>query len=463
VAANDLWSCGRGSRAPAGIAESIVIGMAGRLNDPTPHAPIDRLKRHLEHFTHIEASSGVVLLVCTLVALGLANSPAADGFLAFWKTKVGFEFGDFAMRHSLQHWINDALMAVFFFVIGLEVKRELVLGELRDPRRAALPIAAAIGGMVVPALIYLLLMGDQPGKQGWGIPMATDIAFVVGCMAVLGKRIPSTLRVLLLTLAIADDIGAILVIAVGYTDHLNLGMLAGGGVGIALEALLARLGVRSFGVYTAVGALIWFCFHESGVHATIAGVILGLQTPARSYLDKTTVGRFLTSIDEAPEDLAQPTPGEVQTVMRVAREAISPLDYLMHALHAWVAFVIMPVFALANAGVRLDTASLTHPLAIAVALGLLLGKPIGIVAVSFLAVKLRLTSLPAGVSWMVLAAAGFLAGIGFTMAIFIAGLALKGDLLDTAKVGILVGSALAAGIGMLLLIKLLPAPAASEG
>jgi NhaA family Na+:H+ antiporter len=281
--------------------------------------------------------------------------------------------------------------------------------------------------------------------------MATDIAFVVGCMAVLGSRIPPTLRVLLLTLAIADDIGAILVIAIGYTADLDLAMLAGGGFGIAVVALLSRLGVRSFGIYTAVGAVTWYCFHESGVHATIAGVILGLQTPARSYLDRTALGRFLTEIDEGHVKDA----GGVGRVMRVARESVSPLDYLMHALHPWVAFVIMPVFALANAGVKVDPASLTHPLAIAVALGLLLGKPIGILVISWLAVKVRLTTLPEGVTWPVLAAAGFLAGIGFTMAIFIAGLALGGELLDTAKVGILAGSGLAALIGMAALARLL--------
>lgn len=423
-------------------------------DDPLPRAPIDRLTRPVAQFMHIEASSGFVLLFCTLAALALANSPWGDAFLAFWKTPVGFEFGELGMRHSLQHWVNDAMMAVFFFLVGLEVKRELVHGELRDPRRAALPIAAALGGMIAPAAIYLLLIGDGPGRDGWGIPMATDIAFVVGCMAVLGKRIPIGLRVLLLTLAIADDIGAILVIAIGYSDGVDLGMLGLGAAGIALVALLARMGVRSFGVYTVVGIAIWLFFHESGVHATIAGVILGLQTPARSYLDQTALGRFL----QRPEASQVAGVGGVQRVMQIARESVSPLDYLMHALHAWVGFAILPIFALANAGVRLDAAALTHPLAISVGAGLLLGKPIGIVAVSWIAVKTRLSSLPAGVTWSVVGGAGFLAGIGFTMAIFIASLALEGELLDTAKVGILAGSALAAVIGMGLLYKLLPAP-----
>jgi NhaA family Na+:H+ antiporter len=260
--------------------------------------------------------------------------------------------------------------------------------------------------------------------------------------------------VLLLTLAIADDIGAILVIAIGYSDGVNTTMLGLGAAGIALVALLARLGVRSFGVYTLVGAGIWWCFHASGVHATIAGVILGLQTPARSNLDQTALGRFL----QRPEAVQVAGVGSVQRVMQLARESVSPLDYLMHALHAWVGFAILPIFALANAGVKLDASALTHPLAISVGAGLLLGKPIGIVAVSWIAVKVRLSSLPPGVTWTVLGGAGFLAGIGFTMAIFIASLALEGALLDTAKVGILAGSALAAAIGMGLLYQLLPAP-----
>ena len=420
---------------------------------PLPRAPIDRLARPVAHFMHIEASSGFVLLGCTLLALALANSPLGPQVDAFWETKVGLHFGAVELDHSLKHWINDALMAVFFFVIGLEVKREIVHGELRDPRRAALPIAAAIGGMLVPAVLFLAWIGDAPGRDGWGIPMATDIAFVVGCMALLGPRIPSSLRVLLLTLAIADDIGAILVIAIGYTEDLRLDWLAAGAAGIGVVALLARLGVRSFGVYTLVGAVIWLCFHASGVHATIAGVVLGLQTPARSYLDRTAAGRFLTELDEAPAQAAG-----AARVMRVARESVSPLEFLMHALHPWVAFAIMPLFALANAGVAIGLESLTDPLSIAVELGLLAGKPLGILAFAWLAVRLRLTSLPERVTWPVLGAAGLLAGIGFTMAIFIAGLALSDAQLETAKVGILVGSGLSAALGMGLLWRLLPKP-----
>jgi NhaA family Na+:H+ antiporter len=361
------------------------------------------------------------------------------------------------MRHPLYHWINDGLMVIFFFVIGLEVKRELVLGELRDIQRAALPIAAAIGGMVAPALIYLLLQAGQPGQRGWGIPMATDIAFVVGCMAVLGDRVPHGFRVMILTLAIADDIGAILVIAIGYTESINGMALGLGTAGIALISLLARLGVRSFFVYTLLGALIWLAFHESGVHATIAGVILGLMTPARAYLSETAVGEALAYAREVVVggDAVHHPANEIRRVQRAAREAVSPLVYLEATLHPWVAFVIMPVFALANAGVSVKLGDLSERLALAVVLGLFLGKPIGIFAASWAAVKLGLARLPTGVSWGVLLAGGVLAGIGFTMSLFIAGLALPDELLSVSKIGVLSGSLLSAVVGMgMLLVQL---------
>ncbi|MDH3685693.1 MAG: Na+/H+ antiporter NhaA, partial [Myxococcales bacterium] len=241
-------------------------------NSPTgsalPREPIQRLVGPLERFLHIESAGGVVLLFAALMALGLANSPWSEWFLGLWKTRVAFAIGGFEMDHSLKHWINDGLMAIFFFVIGLEVKRELVLGELRDLRRAVLPLVAAVGGMVVPAGIYLAFQAGEPAARGWGIPMATDIAFVVGILALLGSRIPMSLRVMLLSLAIADDIGAILVIAVGYTADLSLGWLAFGLSGMGVVILLGRLGVRSVAVYMGVGGFVWLGFHESGVHAT---------------------------------------------------------------------------------------------------------------------------------------------------------------------------------------------------
>ncbi len=423
--------------------------------DRLPSAPVDKVVGPLQRFLHVEAASGVVLLVATLAALGLANSPLADGFLKFWKTEVGVSFGDWSFRHSLKHWINDGLMAVFFFVIGLEVKREIVMGELRELRKAALPLAAAVGGMVVPAGLYLAVQSGEPAAAGWGVPMATDIAFVVGCMALMGSRVPRGLRVLLLSLAIADDIGAILVIAIGYTDQLDLGMLGLAALGLGATWALAKLGVRSIGVYFVVGALVWFGFHESGVHATIAGVLLGLLTPSKSWVDETLFGRIVTGARGLLESGPAPA-AAARRVAQAATESVSPLVRLETALHPWVGFVIMPVFALANAGVPVSADGFGHPVALAVVLGLAVGKPVGILLASVVAVKLRLASLPAGVGWGAVLGGGFLAGIGFTMALFIAGLALGGDELDPAKIGVLEGSALSGVAGMLVLLRVLP-------
>ncbi|MEE8467114.1 MAG: Na+/H+ antiporter NhaA, partial [Planctomycetota bacterium] len=342
-----------------------------------PGAPIQKIVGPLTRFMHIEAASGVVLLIATCVALVLANTGASQAFLGFWQTQVGFRFGGFEFQHSLKHLINDGLMAIFFFVIGLEVKREIVVGELRDMRRAALPIAAAIGGMVVPAALYFSLQIGQPGQGGWGIPMATDIAFVVGCMAILGSRVPPALRITLLSLAIADDIGAILVIAIGYTEHVRLDWLATGFVGIGVIFGLSRSGVRSLLMYTILGTLVWFAFHESGVHATIAGVIMGLMTPARSYVSKGLFGQFLRRAEHALQGDWDSAPNRAQKLRKfqeAAKETISPVEYLENLLHPWVGFLIMPVFALANAGVVIEVSALGSRLALAVMLGLLVGK-----------------------------------------------------------------------------------------
>ena len=419
-----------------------------------PKKPIDRLLLPLERFLHVEAASGIILLLCTILALALANSPFGESYEAIWQTKVGFQFGGFEMVHKLRHWINDGLMVIFFFVIGLEVKRELVSGELREFRRAALPLLAALGGMVVPAGIFLSLQAGTPAEAGWGIPMATDIAFVVGCMALLGPRVPRGLRVLILSLAIADDIGAILVIAIGYTEELSLEYLLVALLLVALVLLFQRSGIRSFGVYAATGGVIWYFFHESGIHATLAGVVLGLLTPATAYLDTSVVGRFLKRTGDVLHGDWESLPDKavrVRAVQQLSRETVSPLSYLENALHPWVSYLIMPVFALANAGVEFTLGDLASPVALAVALGLLIGKPVGIVLFSAIAVRAGIAALPSGVSWSILAGGAALAGIGFTMALFIAGLALEGELLSAAKVGILLGSGIAAVMGMLLL------------
>jgi NhaA family Na+:H+ antiporter len=435
-----------------------------RASSALPSEPIDRILQPLARFLHVEASSGVLLLACAALALVLANSPASDAYAAIWKTPVGFRLGAFEMVHSLRHWINDGLMAVFFFVIGLEVKRELVMGELRDPRQAVLPLAAALGGMLVPAGIFLLLQQDEPGARGWGIPMATDIAFVVGCLALLGSRIPRTLRVLLLSLAIVDDIGAILVIAIGYTDHVEIGWLLAGLLGLGFVRVLGRVGVRAIGVYVLAGAPIWLAFHESGVHATLVGVLLGLMTPTEAWVAHSRLGFSVERVGRYLKGETWECAGERRRVLReleaAARETLSPLERIETALHPWSSFLIMPIFALANAGVVLEPAAFAEPIAVAVALGLLLGKPLGVLLFGAVAIRLGLAQLPEGVGWGAMLGAGLLAGIGFTMALFIAGLALESPLLEAAKIGVLAASALAAAAGVLVLIAALPRPAA---
>lgn len=425
-----------------------------------PSRPIDRLARPLARFLHIEATSGILLMICTAVAIGLANSPWADAYLGFWKTPVHLQFGSLHFDHSLRHIINDGLMALFFFVIGLEVKRELAHGALSDVRRATLPIAAALGGMIVPAGIYISLQYGQPAVRGWGIPMATDIAFVVGCLALLGSRVPNSLRVLLLSLAIVDDIGAIIVIAVGYTEQLDgrYLMLAVGV--ICIVQLLSTLGVRRFPPYIIAGLIAWFAFHESGVHATLAGVILGLMTPTKATIVPERFRTYLNQTSEAFAGSHWAAAGQrgerVRTLQRLTRETISPQEYLEMALHGWSSYLVIPLFALANAGVVFESANINDPVAIAVVLGLVVGKPLGVLGFSLLAVKIGWARLPEGLSWTVLASGSFLAGIGFTMALFIDGLAFGEEGLSTAKTGILVGSGVSAVLGMVLLLWTLP-------
>ncbi len=424
-----------------------------------PQEPVQRLVEPIRAFLHVEAASGVVLLLAAVAAVLLANSPLAEDFLALWKAPFAIGLGPLRMEHSLKHWISDALMALFFFVIGLEVKRELVDGELRGVRRAALPLAAALGGMVVPAGLFLALQADTPTARGWGIPMATDIAFVVGCLALLGSRVPQALRVLLLSLAIADDIGAILVIALGYTEQLRLDALALAAGALAAVLGLRRIGVRAVPVYVAVGSVLWLGLHESGIHATLAGVVLGLLTPASPWVSPSRMSRI---VDHASEvwrgegwGAFGSRKGLLDDVRVAAREAEAPLDRLERTVHPWSAFLIMPVFALANAGVKLDSGLALSDVAVAVALGLSLGKPLGIVGFSFLAVRLGLATLPEGVSWGMLLGGGLLAGIGFTMALFISGLALEGESLQAAKAGVLGASLLSgvSGMGVLLVLS----------
>ncbi len=423
-------------------------------------SPLERWLRPFVRFLQVESASGIVLLICTVAALVLANSPWAAGFAEVWQTRLSIVVGNFALSKPLLLWVNDGLMTIFFFVVGLEIKRELVAGELRDPKKAALPVMAALGGMVAPAAIYLLLQKGQPGEPGWGIPMATDIAFVVGFLALLGPRVPLGLKILLLSLAIADDIGAVLVIALFYSTNIALEFLGLAALGFALTFFCNRSGVRRVPVYVIIGAAIWFAFLKSGVHPTVAGVMLGLLTPASAWVGdralREVVGdswrRLKGEQDGQVEHHHKPMLGQLQNA---AREAVSPLERLETRLHPWVAFAIMPIFALANAGVSVELAALGHPVSWAVAAGLVLGKPLGILAFSWLAVTVGLARLPTGVNWKVMWGAGCLAGIGFTMSLFIAGLALDGELLNAGKIGTLTGSALSAFLGSLLLLAFL--------
>jgi NhaA family Na+:H+ antiporter len=429
-------------------------------NPHLPIAPIGRLARPLARFLRIESASGIVLIACTAVALGLANSPAAAAYHAFWHTHVQLEVGGFKIGGGLAHFfVNDVLMTIFFFVVGLEIKRELVAGELRDARKAALPVAAALGGMLVPAAIYMALRADefgQPAFRGWGVPMATDIAFVVGVMALLGKRVPFGLKIMLLSLAIADDIGSVIVIALFYSAGLNWAALGFVGLGFAAVLVLDRLGVRALPVYVLVGTAVWVAVYKSGVHPTVAGVALGLLTPAREWVGREALRLSLLDVAARIEDVDDdPNAGELDLLAFAARESVSPLERLEIGLHPWVGFGIMPLFALANAGVHLDPQGIAEPVAQAVAVALFVGKPAGVVLFSFLAVRVGVAKLPEGVSWLTLLGGGLLAGIGFTMSLFVAGLAFEEypKLHTDAKLGVLVGSLASAlaGAGLLLL------------
>jgi NhaA family Na+:H+ antiporter len=426
-----------------------------------PAAPVERVLRPFVRFLEVEAASGVVLLIATGIALALANSPWSEMFAAVWKTRVRLAIGDLALDKPLLLWINDGMMTLFFFVVGLEIKRELIVGELRDWKKAALPVLAALGGMAAPAALYLMLQGGRPGREGWGIPMATDIAFVVGILALLGPRVPIGLRIILLSLAIADDIGAVLVIAVFYSTDIAILPLLLAGLGLGLAYGFNRLGVRRVPIYVILGAGVWLACLKSGVHPTVAGVALGLLTPASAWIGDRALLDIVSSglqrlRGEGTSMVGHDRPAVLRQLQWVAREGVSPLERLEVGLHPWIAFVIMPLFALANAGVAVQLGALRHPVALAVVVGLVVGKPLGIVLVSWLGVRAGLARLPAGMNWKIMIGAGCLAGIGFTMSLFIAGLALKDELLHAGKIGTLAGSTFSALLGSFLLLMFLP-------
>jgi NhaA family Na+:H+ antiporter len=380
-----------------------------------PHEAADRITKPFARFLKIEAAAGGLLLLAVLLALVLANSPWQEAFLGFWETPIGLTFGSLDFTRSLRHWINDGLMTLFFFVLSLELKREIVLGELRNPRQAALPFAGAVGGMVVPVSLFLAMMYGQPGMHGWGTVMATDTAFVIGCLALFGNRIPPTLRLFLLSLAIFDDVGAILVVALGYGEALSWSALGLGLLGIGVVATASRLGIRSVPVYFFMGAAVWLCFDASGVHATIAGVILGLMTPTRIWVSDIRLRAILGRVLAAPNgdhrqgDVAGHH--DLRQAGRALTESLSPVERLEMILHPWVGFAIMPIFALANAGITIGGADFGQPVSVAIIVGLVLGKPIGVLGFSWLAVRSGLAVLAPGLSWPFIIAGSFLTGI----------------------------------------------------
>lgn len=425
-------------------------------NPPGAWHPLRSLARTLtapvEAFLHIQASSGIILLLVAAIALIWANSPWLHLYQSLWHTPLGVRLGDFSFERDLHFWINDGLMTIFFFVIGLEIRREIHRGELSELRRAALPLFAALGGMVIPAGIYLALNQGLSTAEGWGVPMATDIAFAVGVMALLGKRIPPALRIFLLTLAVIDDIGAILVIALFYSAELSMLGFATAGLGIVIIFIMQKIGIRSPWAYVIPAVITWGGTYAAGIHPTIAGVVVGLMTPVRAWLEaKQFLALTETRIDEikSERDLDEGALLPHLDRMRTAqKEAISPVERIQHALHGWVAFLIMPLFAFANAGVPLGAASLADNglnVFLGVMFGLVVGKPIGVFLFSWLVVQLKIARLPTGVNWSGIFFVGLCAGIGFTMAIFIAQLAFAaGQTLETAKLSILCASGLAA-------------------
>jgi len=421
-----------------------------------PKELVDRLTRPFARFLRIEAAGGAVLLSFTVAALVLSNSPWAHLFVDAWETRVGFQIGSFEFARSLREWINDGLMTLFFFLVALELKRELVLGELNNPRMAALSIAAALGGMLVPVALYLMLQSGRPGQHGWGAVMATDTAFVIGCLALLGSRIPQSLRVFMLSLAIVDDIGAILVVAIGYSGHIGWSALGLGVVGVALVRLMTLIGVRTFPAYFLVGGFVWLAVDASGIHATITGVVLGLMTPARRWVSDERLYAILDRVvahpagDQGSEDTKDRRTLQVAEI--AARESLSPVERLEIGLHPWVGFVIMPLFAFANAGLPLSLRDFGSSVTLAVLAGFALGKPIGVLGFSWLAVRLGVAMRPPELNWRLLAGGGLLAGIGFTMALFIANLAFSKSLIDSAKLGIFLASVVSAVAGLALLM-----------
>jgi Na+:H+ antiporter, NhaA family len=447
-----------------------------------PNSRARRILSPLAEFMQKESTGGVLMLGATIVALVWANT-FTDGYHGLWEEHLTLWPGDFTITEELRLWVNDALMAIFFFVVGLEIKREMVHGELRDPKKAALPAIAALGGMLFPAGIFMLLNAGGSGFDGWGVPMATDIAFAVAVVSLVGNRVPAAAKVFLLTLAIADDIGAIIVIALFYTSDMSFGWLAIAAATLLVAEICKRQHVRAMPVYIALALFAWFAFHETGVHATLAGVILGLLTPAWPFYNPANFSEDMTSLlgsgtalDAIEQDLDRPrerpdydegydeATSRLSEIDRLVSETQSPLDRLENRLHLWVAFVIVPLFAFANAGVRLTSEALdglfSNRVVLGIVAGLVVGKTVGVFPFTLLGQALGIGTLPAGVTRRTVLGLALTAGVGFTVALFIAGLAYEpgSPTTDSAKIGILAGSLVAWILGYTFLRLGPPAP-----
>ena len=422
--------------------------------------PIDRFLRPLHEFIHRQASSGIVLLFSAVVALIWANSQWAHGYHDFWHTEVSFNIGGIGISKDILHWVNDGLMAVFFFLVGLEIKREFLVGELSNIKQALLPIFCAIGGMAIPALVYMAFNFDSPGAIGWGIPMATDIAFALGVLALVGSRVPIALKAFLVAIAIVDDIGAVIVIAGFYTSEISLPSILLILVVMLVLISMNRLHVHHTHPYLIAGFFLWIGFLSSGLHATLAGVLLALTIPARSRINVREfliIGRELLDEYEGIGDLGNEVPvrQERQMALQELQKKITdvwmPLQRLEHLLHPWVAFGVMPIFAFANAGVAVTGdlgAAVSNPVSLGIIAGLLVGKQVGITLTAWLTVRFGWSRLPYGVTWPQIYGISWLGGIGFTMSIFVSTVAFgTEDLLQVSKIGVLIASVISGLVG----------------
>ena len=423
----------------------------------------NKISTPFEHFIHAQTTTGLILIFMTILALLFANSPFSEAYIHFFHTKIDFDVGAWELSHSLHHWINDGLMAIFFFIIGLEIKREITVGELSNIKAALLPVLAAIGGMVFPALIYIYMNYGTQGAGGWGIPMATDIAFAISALVLLGKRVPPALVTFLVALAIVDDLGAVMVIALFYTEQIHMLPLMLAGASFLILVLFNRFGIHMILPYFIVGLFMWFFMLESGVHATIAGVIAALAIPTKPKLSavgfRKDAKKLLDEYDMYPIDSKKGMNERQKAILLKLESNINaigtPAARLERDLHLPVALIVIPLFALANAGIAIDFSSISttimEPVSMGIMGGLILGKVLGIFGVAWLAIKLKIASLPQDSSLNQIFGVAFLGGIGFTMSIFVADLAFinNPELIFQAKVGILAASLFAGLFGYL--------------